>query len=442
MINSDNQPVYIGVDLGTSGCRATAIDQQRRTRASAACGLAEPLRDGAGSEQDPVLWWRALTATLTSLLPQLAGAPVRAIAIDGTSATVLLCDAAGTPLGPALLYDDARATAQAHAIDAVAPAHSPARGAASGLAKTLYLARRYPEARHVLHQADWLAGRLLERYDRCDENNALKLGYDPVHRSWPDWLDQLPLPRRWLPQPLPPATVLGTVAAGPAQRLGLSTDTLVVAGTTDSTAAFLATGARDLGDAVTSLGSTLVLKVLAAEPVFAPEYGIYSHRLGDRWLAGGASNSGGAVLLEHFSRAELAQLTPLLEPERPTGLDYYPLRRLGERFPIADANLQPRLTPRPAAPERFLQGMLEGMAAIETEGYALLARLGAPYPSSVRSVGGGAANPAWTAIRGARLRVLMREAEHTDACYGAALLARAGALGETVWACARSVQRK
>ncbi len=428
----DKQPVYIGVDLGTSGCRAIAIDDQRRTRASAACGLAEPMRDRAGSEQDPALWWQALTMTLTSLLPQLAGAQVRAIAIDGTSATVLLCDADGTPLGPALLYDDARATAQAHIIDSVAPAHSPARGAGSSLAKTLYLARRFPEAQHVLHQADWLAGRLLERYDRCDENNALKLGYDPLLRSWPGWLSGLPLPRRWLPQPLPPGTVLGTVAAGPAQGLGLSTDTLVVAGTTDSTAAFLATGARDFGDAVTSLGSTLVLKVLTAEPVFAPEHGIYSHRLGDRWLAGGASNSGGAVLLEHFSRAELMQLTPLLEPQRPTGLDYYPLSRPGERFPIADPNLQPQLAPRPAAPERFLQGMLEGIAAIEAAGYALLARLGAPYPTSVRSVGGGAANAAWTAIRGARLRVPMRDAEHSDACYGAALLARAGALGEAI----------
>ncbi len=432
MIRYNKQPVYIGVDLGTSGCRATAIDQQRRTRASAACGLAEPLRDGAGSEQDPALWWQALSTVLASLVPQLAGAPVRAIAIDGTSATVLLCDAGGAPLGPALLYDDARATEQAETIDTVAPAHSPARGAASGLAKALYLARHHPKVQHVLHQADWLAGRLLERYDRCDENNALKLGYDPLLRAWPHWLDGLPLPRRWLPQPLPPGTVLGTVAAGPAQRLGLSTDTLVVAGTTDSTAAFLATGARDFGDAVTSLGSTLVLKVLTAEPVFAPEHGIYSHRLGDRWLAGGASNSGGAVLLEYFTRGELARLTPLLDPVHATGLDYYPLRRPGERFPIADANLQPRLTPRPTAPERFLQGMLEGMAAIEAEGYALLARVGAPYPASVRSVGGGAANAAWTAIRGARLGVPMHDPEHTEACYGAALLARAGALGEAV----------
>lgn len=432
MINNEKNPVYVGIDLGTSGCRAVAIDPLRRILATARQALPKPLRGTSSSEQDPMLWWQALRAVLARLREQLAGAPIRALAIDGTSATLLLCDAGGDPVAPALLYDDCRARDQAAVIETFAPAHSAARGPSSSLAKLLFLATGHPNARHALHQADWLAGRLLERYDQCDENNALKLGYDPATRTWPDWLAQLPVPRRWLPHPVAPGTVLGSVADGPRRQLGLSPDTLIVAGTTDSTAAFLATGARDIGDAVTSLGSTLVLKVLAPAPVFAPKYGVYSHRLGDRWLAGGASNSGGAVLLDHFSTAELDQLTPLLDPARQTGLDYYPLRRPGERFPVADPELPPRMTPRPPEPVRFFQAMLEGMAAIEAEGYALLARLGAPYPRSVRSVGGGARNAPWTAIRAARLQVPMLAAEQTEACYGAALLARAGALGKAL----------
>ena len=36
----------------------------------------------------------------------------------------------------------------------------------------------------MLHQADWISGRLAAHYGITDENNALKLGYDPVYRVW------------------------------------------------------------------------------------------------------------------------------------------------------------------------------------------------------------------------------------------------------------------
>jgi len=51
------------------------------------------------------------------------------------------------------------------------------------------------------------------------------------------------------------------------------------------------------------------------------------------WLAGGASNSGGAALLAHFTPDRMAELSPRIDPETDTGLDYYPLPAPGERFP-------------------------------------------------------------------------------------------------------------
>jgi hypothetical protein len=226
-----------------------------------------------------------------------------------------------------------------------------------------------------------------------------------------------------LPQVVAPGTALGTVTADVARRFGLTAQCRIVAGTTDSIAAFLATGANRFGEAVTSLGSTLVIKILSRQPLFAPNYGIYSHRLGSRWLSGGASNSGGTVLHHYFSQAELDVLTPQLDPDHPTGLDYYPLLDSGERFPVCDPQLPPRLTPRPAQPLLFFQGMLEGMARIEAAGYRRLAALGAPLPSSVRTVGGGGANAAWTRIRARELQVPMIAPRQTEAAYGAALLA-------------------
>ncbi len=415
--------LFLGIDLGTSGCRAVVIDARREVVGKAGVDLPLPMRDGPRCEQDPALWWRAVDDVIRALGEQLPLAHITALAVDGTSGSVLLCDEAGTPLTPGLMYNDSRAQDEARRIAAVAPPASGAHGASSGLAKLLHLQTHYQlRTARALNQAEWIAGRLTGRYDCGDENNCLKLGYDVIERRWPAWLEQLDVPTNWLPRVVPPGTAIGRVAPAAARLLGLSEQTWVKAGTTDSIAAFLATGANDVGEAVTSLGSTLVLKVLAERPVFSPPHGVYSHRLGERWLAGGASNSGGAVLLQYFTRAELAAMTPRLS-DAPTGLDYYPLPAPGERFPINDPQLAPRLTPRPADPLRFFQGMLEGMAAIEAAGYRLLAELGAPYPLSVRSVGGGAANPAWSRLRERALSVSVSIPMHSDAAYGAALLA-------------------
>jgi sugar (pentulose or hexulose) kinase len=201
----------------------------------------------------------------------------------------------------------------------------------------------------------------------------------------------------------------------------------VVAGTTDSTASFLATGAHRIGEAVTALGSTLVLKVISDKPIFAPEFGVYSQPLirdgKMRWLVGGASNSGGNVLKQHFTLEQITEMTARLQPDTPTGLNYYPLSNGGERFPINDPQLAPQLEPRPADDVIFFQGMLEGIARIEAEGYRRLAELGAPYPVSIRTTGGGAQNGAWSAIRKNLLNVEFESARHTEAAFGVALLA-------------------
>jgi sugar (pentulose or hexulose) kinase len=70
--------------------------------------------------------------------------------------------------------------------------------------------------------------------------------------------------------------------------------------------------------------------------------------------------------------------------------------------------------------------MLEGMARIEGEAYALLRRLGASALTEVVTAGGGAVNPKWTALRAAALGVPVRAARQGEASYGAALLARQG----------------
>lgn len=407
-----------------------AIDNDGQVRAQSNTVMPEPIRDGVKVEQHAELWWQAVQKTLSSLLAQIPANSVRALAVDGTSGTVLLANDQGEPLGPALMYNDGRSHTEAARISGIAPKESAAHGATSALAKLLHV-NPGPEARYALHQADWIVGKLTGSWGISDENNCLKLGFDAIHKCWPEWLSSLGVNKSLLPKVTLPGTPIATVTTNIASEFGLSPETLVVTGTTDSTAAFMATGANNVGEAVTSLGSTLVMKVIADHPIFSPQHGVYSQSLGDLWLVGGGSNSGGAVLLHYFSKQQLTEMTPKLKPDLPTELNYYPLINQGERFPMSDSLKEPCLTPRPHDDVTFFQAMLEGMTRIEHQGYQLLAELGAPYPVSVRSAGGGSHNPAWTKMRENLLGVPMLKAQQQEAAYGSALLARKGYCSQT-----------
>lgn len=415
------QDAVLGIDVGTSGLRIAARGRDGALLAMSQAAMAAPITDFGRALQDPAIWWDALVAAFASL--KLDGIRVLALAIDGTSGTILPCDGEGRPLGLASMYNDVAEAAAVKAIAAVAPAETAALGSTSPLARAMMMDAAAPR---ILHQADWLAGRLCGRFDISDENNALKSGYDPVKREWPAWIAGAGFTAARFPTVVPAGERVGTVLPAIAAQFGLPRDTAVVAGTTDGCAAFLASGASAAGDGVTSLGTTLTLKLLSATPVFAPQFGIYSHRIGEQWLAGGASNTGGGVLASFFSREDIARLTALMDPDVPTGLDYYPLSRPGERFPINDPAFAPRVSPRPAEDHVFLQGLLEGIAAVEALAYRKLAELGASPLVSIRSVGGGAANEKWTRMRLRALGVPAHEPESEHAAMGTARLAWRG----------------
>ncbi|MEM9049389.1 MAG: FGGY-family carbohydrate kinase [Pseudomonadota bacterium] len=410
----------LGIDIGTSGVRAALLAADRSVVAIGVAALDDE-GAGAGGRRDPAVWKAALAAALADLGASADLGAVGAVAVDGTSGTVLALDAQDAPVGAALMYNDAvEDPAVPQAIAAHAPRETAAHGAASALARAIVLQGRLGVVR-ILHQADWIAELLAGAPLPSDESNALKTGYDPVARRWPEWLDATPMRRALLPKVVAAGTRTGTTCGA----FGLPAGAAIVAGVTDGCASFLATGASMPGDGVTALGTTLTIKLLSPRPVFAPEYGVYSHRIGDRWLAGGASNSGGGVLIAHFAPEAVARLSQEIDPSRDSGLDYYPLAKPGERFPISDPVLAPRLAPRPADDALFLHGMLEGIARIETRGYRLLAEHGAPRLARLRSVGGGASNPIWTALR---LRLSGAEAApalSTEACVGVARLALA-----------------
>ncbi len=414
----DRGRLFLGIDLGTSGLRVGLLDEAGRRRGVLA--QAWP----AGRSLDPSTWLRHTLRLIAQVRQRRPSTEIAAIAIDGTSGTTFLCDTpSGRPLTPVLAYSDGRATSEAAALAASGQALGAASGPYGGPAKLLWLTRHCtpPVGAGVTAQAPWLTGALLGHHRLMDEHNALKLGFDG---AWAPILREPPLALR-LPHVVPAGTPLGPLSRPLTRRLGLRRAPLIVAGTTDSTAAFLALGSLPAGCGVTSLGSTLVLKIESARPVSVPEFGIYSHRLANSWLVGGASNSGAAVLAHYFDRATLARLSATLPLATSPQLDYYPLLKPGERFPVSDPGLAPRVRPRPRDDRVFLHGLLEGLAAIEARGYALLARYGAPHLQRVLTTGGGGTNSAWRALREQVLAVPVSLAGDRPAALGAARLARA-----------------
>ncbi|MFA6903603.1 MAG: FGGY-family carbohydrate kinase [Gallionellaceae bacterium] len=410
--------MYLGLDFGTSGARACVLDNADTVVHEDRI----PYCDVAKQTPDD---WREALLTLLKQLPLPIATGLQRIAVDATSATVLLCDIDLQPVSPALLYHDTRAHAEALELEQLAPTGHSVCSASSGLAKFLWFTRHSEpgNAAHFMHQADWLSALLTGSGGISDFHNALKTGYDVEHLCWPEWIMRLPH-AHLLPQVLAPGSLLKEINPALAQHFNINPACTVHAGTTDSIAAFIAADVHLPGAAVTSLGTTLVLKLLSATRVEAAHYGVYSHRFGDLWLAGGASNAGGGVLKKYFTDAQLVTLSQRIDASQDSPLDYYPLPATGERFPHNNPELEPRLSPHPADDALFLHGLLQGLSRIEADGYARLIELGATPLTSVTTCGGGAENKAWQQIRSRLLRVPVTTAQHTDAAYGAALLAK------------------
>ena len=415
----------LGIDVGTSGIRTAVVDERGEVLSMARSPHLPQDPDRIDAEE----WWRAAQTCLLRQVSTLKdsgrnGTEVSRIAVDGTSGSMVLCDAGLRPVGRALMYDSGGFDSEAAQIDMHAPRSHIARGPNSALARAMRLVAEDTDglARHLLHQADFIAAKLIGCGGHSDHNNALKTGLDPATGTWPDWIGNV-TDTALLPLAHAAGTPVSEIEPDLANRIGLASSAVVCAGTTDSIAAFLAAAPPKAGTAVTSLGSTLAVKMLGRERIDDPAIGLYSHRFGDSWLVGGASNSGGAVLAQFFSSEDIARLSAGIDPRAPSGLDYYPLIRAGERFPVNDPNLAPRVAPRPADDTTFLHGLLEGIARIEAQCYREIESRGGGFPQAIYSAGGGARNTAFTEIRARTLGILPACARNVEAAIGVARVA-------------------
>jgi len=413
----------LGLDLGTSGARLALMEATGEAPAELLWERGVPY---PGQFEDPKGWRQAL-ATLVAALPFKEREGVGAIAIAGTSGTLLLCrpdgSSPGAELSSALPYHHACPNRQA-AAGALVNHQGPAASASGSLARALELLERARAAGingplWLRHQADWLMGWLLGSWRWGEEGNNLRLGWDLQQQRWSGSIAS----QSWavgLPDICPSGRVMGALGAEAAALLHLSPRCRVVAGSTDANAAVLAADPLAT-DGITVLGTTLVLKQFVPEPLQGP--GISCHRVAGRWLVGGASNAGAGILRRFFNDAQIAALSRQIDLSQPTGLALRPLLGTGERFPVDDPTLEAVLEPRPVGDARYLQALLEGLTAIELEGWKRLRELGAPAVQRVISLGGGAHNPQWRLLRQRALGVPVLNRPQLSAARGMALLA-------------------
>ncbi|MCA1218530.1 FGGY-family carbohydrate kinase [Streptomyces sp. 8L] len=428
--------VWLGVDLGTQSVRALAVTAGGRVRGQGSAPLTGT-RDGARHEQLPADWW---SATRTAVRAAVRGlrAPVAAVAVCGTSGTVLLTDDGGEPVSPALMYDDGRAAVQAHraqeAGDEVWRKLGQRIQPSWALAKLLWLADEGDVPAgirpRVCHQADVVTARLVGRPVATDSSHALKTGYDTRDRAWPtEVLDRLGLADRLaFPDVVLPGTVLGTVGAAGAEATGLAEGTPVVAGMTDGCAAQLASGAWEVGSWNTVLGTTLVIKGVTAQPLHDPTGVLYNHLSPDgTWLPGGASSVGAGALSAAFPGADLAALDRAPADREPAGALTYPLVSRGERFPFLASGAEAFTLGTPADDADLYASLLQGVALAERLCLAYVRQLGARVEGPIAFTGGATRSAYWNQLRSDVLGRPVTVPEQAGSALGMAVLAARGA---------------
>ncbi|SEG90821.1 Sugar (pentulose or hexulose) kinase [Actinacidiphila yanglinensis] len=435
--DAPGQDVWLGIDLGTQSVRALAVTDRGRVLGRGSAPLTG-VRDGVRHEQFPSDWWEGVGAAVRETLRPLTAARVRGLAVCGTSGTVLLTDSRGTPLTPALMYDDGRAAAEAREAQETGAEVWDALGyriqPSWALAKLLWLVRREEagaaalRGARVCHQADFVTTRLVGRPVPADSSHALKTGYDLHGRAWPRVVhEQLGLSEIDFPQVVAPGTLLGTVCAEAAALTGLAEGTPVVAGMTDGCAAQLGSGAWDVGQWNTVLGTTLVIKGVTASPLADPAGVLYNHRSADgNWLPGGASSVGAGALTRAFPGADLPRLDRAAAGHEPSSVLSYPLVSPGERFPFLAPDAEAFTLGTPAGDGDLHASLLQGVAYVERLCLAYVRQLGARIEGPVAFTGGATTSAYWNQLRADVLGRPATIPEQADSALGMAVLAAHG----------------
>jgi xylulokinase len=273
-------PYVIGCDVGSQGTNAAlyGVDGTLVASAYEAHDLTFPHPTWA--EQDPEDWIQALHRAIPSLLKEVPEGPsaVKAVSFGSQLDGMVVCDGAGRPLRPAMIWMDRRSEDQAAAVaERISPADFYAAVGANldsshAAFKALWVRDNEPDA---FAAARWLllpGSYVLLRaagVAAVDYSNASSLALlDPRSRTWSDRvLDVTGLDAGLLGELVAGTQPVGPVTGDFAKATGLAPDTVVVAGCGDEMAATLGAGVFAPGDVCDVVGTAEPVCAASAEPL-------------------------------------------------------------------------------------------------------------------------------------------------------------------------------
>lgn len=444
--------MWLGIDLGTSSVKALLLDDDGSVGGEASRPYAVRAPKPGWSESAPEDWWQAVCAAVHAAVGGRAAA-LRGVGLSGQMHGLVLADAAGRPLRPALLWPDTRAQQQlAHyrALPAALRA-ALANPITVGMAGPMLLWLKahepecYAQARWALQPKDWLRFQLVGEVASEPSDASATLLYDLYQDGWAEAvIARLGLRPELLPPLRASAELAGELQPQAAAALGLPAGLPVAVGAADTAAAALGSGLWREGEAQLTVGSGAQLVVMSAQPKGAPELGVHLYRAaqpGMVYAMAAMQNAGLALewVLEVLGLSwEAAYALAASVPPGCEGVSFLPYLT-GERTPHLDpeaCGVWDGLR-RYHTRAHLVRAAFEGVAFAIADGLAALKRAGMAV-RALRLAGGGAKQPWWRQLLadalGCELQPLaLANASARGACFLAML-----ALGQPLAALPRA----
>ena len=443
----------LGLDIGTSAVKAVLVDLAQTVRASASVQLTTSRLWPGWSEQRPEDWIEAARVALAQLRTQAAAdfSGVRAIGLSGQMHGAVVLDANGTPLRPAILWNDGRAEAECAGLLAAMPALPMVAGVPPmpGLTapKLLWLREHEPgvfrRIATVLCPKDFVRLHLTgdRATDMCDAAGTLWL--DEARRCWSaEALAASGLVLEQMPRVVEGTEVSGVVLPALCVEFGWHPGVIVAGGAGDAAAAAVGLGAIGDGDAFISLGTSCQLFVTTARYRPRPETLVhaFAHCVPGRWFQMAAMLNGASCLA--WAAGVLGRADDIdgllreaaMVPPGARGVLFLPYLA-GERTPHNDASARGVFAGLSASTTAadMTRSVLEGVAYSIREARGVLASAGTELDEA-GVTGGGTRSALWLQIicDVSGLPLSRLDGTELGPAFGAARLARIALTGEAV----------
>jgi xylulokinase len=463
---------FLGIDVGTTGCKAILIDPDGNLVASATTEYPMATPRPLWAEQDPADWWRGCIASIRRVLQSVDARQVVGVGLTGQMHGLVLLDVRGRVLRPCIMWNDQRTGAQCAEITEKVGAKRLLELVGNPVLpgftapKIVWVRENEPEIyhqiAHVLLPKDYIRYRLTGALatDVADASGTVLL--DVQHRRWSvEMLAALDIPRTWLPEVHESPVVSARISGDAAMETGLGVGTPVVGGAGDQEAQGVGGGIASEGLVSVTLGTSGVVFASSDSYRVEPEGRLHAfcHAIPDKWhLMGVMLSAAGSFrwFRDALAQAEVADararnidVYDLLTaqaagaPAGSEGLLFLPYLT-GERTPYPDPDARGvyfGLTLRHTK-AHMIRAVLEGVAYGLRDSLELMRALGLKI-EQVRASGGGARSALWRQILADVFNseiALLNIAE--GAAYGAALLAGVGAevYGSVGEGCERAIR--